>query len=158
MISYQLVCDLGDRFEAWFRGSEDYEKQVMAGLIVCPECGSSEIGKALMAPAVRTSRQRHAMAAEADQTGGDGGNTVRLTAGPDPSVAKALEIVRKISKHVRDNSDDVGRSFAEEARKIHYREVEPRNIVGEATPAEAKALVDEGIEFHPLPILPEEQN
>ncbi len=153
MIRYELICDQGDRFEAWFRGSEDFDLQANDGLIVCPQCGSSEVGKALMAPAVRSSKARTATPESGDQ-----GDTVRLAAGPDPSIGQAMELLRKISKQVRERSDDVGRRFAEEARKIHYREVEPRDIVGEATPAEAKALQEEGIEFHTLPILPEDQN
>lgn len=153
MIRYELICDQGDRFEAWFRGSEDYERQANDGLIVCPQCGSVEVGKALMAPAVRSSKAKGEPSAAPSAEG-----TVRLAAGPDPSIGQAMELLRTLSKHVRENADNVGRRFAEEARKIHYREVEPRNIVGEATPAEAKALLEEGIEFHALPVLPEDQN
>ena len=155
MIRYELVCDQGDRFEAWFRGSADYERQAVDGLIVCPHCGSSDVAKALMAPTVRTSKK---MAAAPVDAGAAAANTVQLAAGPDPSIAEAMALLRKISKHVRENADDVGRWFAEEARKIHYREVEPRNIVGEATEAEAEALLEEGIAFHPLPVFPEDKN
>jgi hypothetical protein len=159
MIRYQLTCEQGDRFEAWFRGSEDYETQASAGLIICPECGSSEISKALMTPAVRTSRGRRVATLEPQPTPArERGETVPLAAGPDPSIAEAVEVIRKVTRHVRDNADNVGRRFPEEARKIHYREVEPRNIYGEAIPAEAKELLEEGVDFHPMPLLPEDQN
>ena len=72
--------------------------------------------------------------------------------------AEAMAAMRKIRDHVTENADYVGEKFPEEARKIHYEEAEKRGIYGEATTDEAKALAEEGVEFHPLPILPEEQN
>jgi len=155
VIHYQLVCERGDRFEAWFRGSADFDEQARAGHVVCPACGTKAVEKALMAPAVRSSERPE------DAKAGDRPSepeTVRLAAGPDPALAETLEMVRQVSRHLRENSEDVGRRFAEVARKIHYREIEPRSIYGEATGDEVKEMLEEGIEFHPLPVLPEERN
>ncbi len=166
MIRYELVCDRGDRFEGWFRGVADFDDQSTAGLLSCPYCDSSDVRKTLMTPSVQTSRSRAkvqstplpAPAETSDPTPAQTMPAERVAVGADPSLAKALEMVREISREVRKNADDVGRRFAEEARKIHYREVEPRSIIGEATAAEAKELIEEGIEFQPLPILPEDRN
>jgi hypothetical protein len=156
VIHYQLVCEKGDRFEAWFRGSADFDAQAKAGQVVCPACGSTAIEKALMAPAVhssdRTTEPVESVAPAAEP------QTVRLAAGAEPAIAEAMEIARRVSRHVKENSEDVGRRFAEEARKIHYRETAPRGIYGEATGDEVKELMEEGIDFHPLPVLPEERN
>jgi len=157
VIHYQLICEKGDKFEAWFRGSADFDLQAKAGHVVCPACGTRSVRKALMAPAVRS--ERAPPPAEPAPAGAAGAQeTVRLAAGPDPALSEAMEIARRISRHVKDNSEDVGRRFAEEARKIHYREAKPRSIYGEATGDEVKELIEEGIEFHPLPVLPEERN
>jgi hypothetical protein len=153
VIHYELICEKGDRFEAWFRGSADFDVQAKVGHVVCPACGTTSVRKALMAPAVRPSKRAAAPEVPTEAT-----ETVRLAAGPDPVLTEAMEIARRISRHVRDNSEDVGRRFAEEARKIHYREAKPRSIYGEATGDEMKALLEEGVEFHPLPALPEERN
>lgn len=166
MIRYELVCEQGDRFEGWFRGTEDFDDQSTAGLLSCPFCDSSEIRKALMAPSVRTSKRWGKAQSQPPASGdtsvsaepGSPPPTGRVAIGADPSLAKAMDMVREISREVRKNADDVGRRFAEEARKIHYREVEPRSIIGEATAAEATELLEEGIEFQPLPILPEDRN
>ena len=162
MIRYELVCDKGDRFEAWFRGSGDFDAQAAGGLLSCPACGSTVVEKALMAPSVRSSKKRASAPAEQESEPAAPKteliDTARLTAGADPALSKAMDLVRRIAREVRANSEDVGRRFAEEARKIHYRESEPRSIVGEATEAEARELLEEGIEFQPLPILPEERN
>lgn len=163
MIRYRLVCGRGDEFEAWFRGSDDCDALAGAGQINCPLCGSTDVSKALMTPAVRSRKRRKTtpnQASEEQETAPitEGSDNLRLAGGSDPSVAEAMEAVRKLSKHIRENSEDVGRRFSEEARKIHYREVKPRSIIGDATMAEAKEMLDEGIEFHPLPVLPEERN
>jgi hypothetical protein len=154
VIHYQLVCEKGDRFEAWFRGSADFDLQARSGQVTCPICGTSAVEKALMAPAVRRGAEASTETpkSEPDQ------DTVRLAAGPDPALADAMEAARRIGREVRQHSEDVGRRFAEEARKIHYRETAPRSIYGEATGEEVKEMLEEGIEFHPLPVLPEERN
>jgi hypothetical protein len=158
VIHYQLICDKGDRFEAWFRGSADFDAQAKAGQVICPACGSAVVKKALMAPAVHSSDRAVETAEPSLTAPAVEPETVRLAAGSDPSLSEVMEIARRISRQVRENSEDVGRRFAEEARKIHYREAMPRGIYGEATGEEVQQLLEEGIEFHPLPVLPEERN
>ncbi len=158
MIHYQLVCEKGDRFEAWFRGSADFDLQARSGQVACPICGTAAVEKALMAPAVRASAAEGPEEAETAPKTEAEQETVRLAAGPDPALSDAMEMARRISREVKQRSEDVGRRFAEEARKIHYRETEPRSIYGEATGKEVKEMLEEGIEFHPLPVLPEERN
>ncbi|MHA1559469.1 MAG: DUF1178 family protein [Alphaproteobacteria bacterium] len=161
MIRYGLACDQGHRFDAWFGRSDDFDTQAATGLLSCPHCGSSEISKALMAPSVQTSGRRGKanstpVPVSTDATKTD--VTGQVSAGVDPGLAKAIELVRELGREIRKKSDDVGRRFPEEARKIHYGEVGPRAIVGEATAAEARELIEEGISFQPLPALPEKQN
>jgi len=144
MIRYNLICTAGHDFESWFRDAAAFDKAAAAGAVSCPVCGSPDVVKALMAPSVSTSRKREAAALK--------------VAAPDPRQLVMREMLKKVREHVEANADYVGDRFAEEARKIHYEEVEPRGIYGEASPEEASALIDEGIEFHPLPILPEEGN
>ena len=137
MIRYSLVCASGHEFDGWFSSSDAFEAQARDGDVVCPHCGSAEVSKALMAPNVATSKA-------ADDAG---------SVSPD-----MLEVAQKVREHVENTADYVGDRFAEEARKIHYEEVEPRGIYGEATPSEAVELKEEGVEFHPLPPIPEDQN
>jgi len=115
-----------------------------------------------MAPSVQTSRRARKVASPSLPVGADlpakTDVSAPVAAGVDPELAKAIDLVREMGREIRRNSDNVGRKFPEEARKIHYGEVEPRAIVGEATAAEARELVEEGIAFQPLPALPEEQN
>lgn len=144
MIRYDLICTGGHDFDGWFRDGAAFDKSVAAHAVTCPICGTTDVVKALMAPSVSTSKKREAAALK--------------VAAADPRQAVMVEMLRKVREHVEANSDYVGPRFAEEARKIHYEEVEPRGIYGEASPDEARALAEEGIEFHPLPVLPEETN
>jgi hypothetical protein len=129
MIRYDLKCDNGDEFEAWFASIADYDKQAEAGLVECPHCGSKHVTKAPMAPAVRTARKK---AAQNER-------------------AVAMAMASKVREHIKDNFDYVGDKFADEARKMHDGETEERAIWGEATPEEAKALEEDGIPASPLP-------
>jgi hypothetical protein len=131
MILFDLRCKDGHGFEAWFRDSAAYEDQVAAGDLACPVCGSAEVSKALMAPAVNSRPKIDATQA-----------------------AEALRLLRRVQDHIEKNFDHVGPQFAEEARKIHHGEVEKRSIYGQATTAEAKELRDEGIEVNQIPWLP----
>lgn len=142
MIRYSLACIDGHDFEAWFAGSEEYEAQKSKGMLVCPVCGSAEVDKALMAPAVATARKK---------------DSVRLAANM-PERQETISMLRKLREHLTENAENVGPRFAEEARRIHYNEAEKRGIYGEASPEDARSLADEGVEFHPLPMLPEEHN
>jgi hypothetical protein len=129
MIKYDLKCDNGDEFEAWFGSIADYDKQAEAGLVECPHCGSKHVTKAPMAPAVQTSRSKD----------------VRK------ERAVAMAMAAKVREHIKDNFDYVGDKFADEARKMHAGETEERAIWGEATPEEAQALEEEGIPASALP-------
>lgn len=142
MIRYTLRCDRDHAFEAWFRSSEDYERAAKAGENACPICASTNVDKALMAPSVAGTK--------ADEK-------VRLAA-PDPRSQAMREMIKEFRQRVTENADYVGDKFADEARKIHYEEVEARGIYGEATPEEARELAEEGIDFQPLPKVPEDRN
>ncbi|MFN0191914.1 MAG: DUF1178 family protein [Aestuariivirga sp.] len=147
MIRYDLICDKGHAFDGWFSDSLAYDKQVKRGLVACTTCGSPKIEKQLMAPGIPSKSNRKV---EAPQ---------KMAAGPiDPRARMMMQMMREMRKTVEENAEYVGDKFAEEARKIHYKETEERGIYGEATPADAQALVEEGIEVHPLPRLPEDGN
>jgi len=152
VIRYALTCDKRHGFESWFKSSKAYDDQVARGLLVCPQCGSAKVEKAMMAPTVARRQRRE--------------RSARAPAGEDKSpVALISEHERELRgklKELRDqlikNADYVGPQFAEEARKMHYGEIDHRSIYGEASPEEAASLLDDGIEFHPLPYLPNERN
>ena len=131
MILFDLRCKNGHAFEAWFRDGAAYENQAAAGDLACPVCGSAEVSKALMAPAVNSRPKVDAAAA-----------------------AEAMRVWRRVQNHIEKNFDHVGPRFAEEARKIHHGEAEKRSIYGEATRAEARELRDEGIDVNQIPWLP----
>jgi hypothetical protein len=132
MIKYRLICDSDHEFEGWFRDSADYDFQSEDGFIECPSCGSGEVRKAVMAPAVART---------------DGGRSERLAA-VQHDLARAVARARD---YVEKNFDYVGEKFPEEARKIHYGEKEERPIYGEATGKDVKALIEEGVQVAPLP-------
>ena len=142
MIRYDLICDAGHDFDAWFSGSADFDSQRKRGFLSCPVCGSVHVSKTLMAPSVTTGRQKEAIQS--------------LVTGEAQKLAMAK--LREAVATIRANAEDVGARFPEEARKIHYGEAEQRGIVGEAKPDEALALLEEGIEIAALPVLPDETN
>jgi hypothetical protein len=161
MIRYALVCDQRHTFEAWFQSSADYDKQAKRELVSCPACGSTAVEKAIMAPSISRAGKREEQAIVANE----------LPATPPAPAEPAAPVamlspqereVRKKLKELRDhlikNADNVGKKFPEEARKMHYGEIERRSIYGEASPQDAKELYEEGIDFHPLPALPDERN
>jgi hypothetical protein len=159
MIRYALACDKGHGFESWFADSGAYDKQAKRGLVVCPHCGSAKVEKAIMAPRLAGARKRKP---DSDVQQND---AVPATVAPEAPVAmmspQEQEIrgkLKELREHLTKNADDVGKKFPEEARKMHYGETEHRSIYGIATPDDAKELSEEGIEFHPLPILPDERN
>ena len=129
MIKYDLKCDNGDEFEAWFGSIADYDKQADAGLVECPHCGSKHVTKAPMAPAVQTSRKQEAR----------------------KERAVAMAMAAKVREHIKENFDYVGDKFADEARKMHEGETEERAIWGEATPEEVRSLEEDGVPASPLP-------
>ena len=142
MIRYELTCDNGHAFEGWFGSADDFDRQQKMALVTCPSCGSAHVAKRLMAPSVSTARKKQQRQELAVQTG------------QREMMAKLREIVSTI----RANSEDVGERFPEEARKIHYGEVEQRGLIGRATADEVRDLLEEGVEVAPLPVLPDDTN
>ena len=163
MIRYALACDNGHDFESWFPSSASYDQQAARGLVECPLCGSAKVEKQLMAPSL--GRKGQAPAAELVQPPSAAPETSLVPVAPPQPVALISEreqavraMLRAVREHVTKNAHYVGADFAEEARKMHYGEVEHRSIYGQADAAEAKALLEEGIEFPPLPMVPDERN
>lgn len=153
MIRYSLVCERKHTFESWFQNSAAYEKQAKRGLVECPVCGSSKIEKSLMAPSLGAGTKKKGKAADA--TAPQEPTPVAMVS---PEEREFRSKLKELRDHLVKNSDYVGKNFSEEARKMHYGETEHRSIYGEASPDDAKALAEEGIEFHPLPVLPDERN
>ena len=161
MIRYTLACERQHSFESWFQNSAAYDKQSKRGLVTCPICGSAKVEKAIMAPRLARADVPEPPPPIPAPT---------PPAATPPAVAKTpvaimssqerelRQKLKELRDHVTKNANYVGPKFPEEARKIHYGETEHRSIYGEASPDEAKALHEEGIEFHPLPILPDDQN
>ncbi len=149
MIRYSLVCSNAHEFEGWFRSSEDFDAQSAAGLCACPDCGSTSVAKALMRPNVATSETRAvAPAATPDK---------HLVAVP-PEAREFIEKLKEIKAALLDGSENVGKRFAEEARRIHFGEAPARSVHGEASEEDARALMEDGIDILPLPVLPGERN
>lgn len=134
MITYSLHCEKGHAFDAWFRSAAAFEQQRADGVLACPVCDSRDIAKAMMAPALGRSHD------DADRR------------------RKLMKALKNFREKAIANSEDVGTRFAEEARRIHFEEVEPRAIRGEASREEVAGLVEDGVSFMPLPTLPDEQN
>ena len=150
MIVYKLCCKKDHEFEAWFRDSGTADEQIEAGRVICPACGTTSVSKALMAP--RLNKKKTAEG-ERESKANDAARQVTN----DAQVGERRELVealRELRRHVEANCDYVGERFAEEARKIHYGEVEHRDIYGEASPEEAKTLQEEGVEVFGIPWLP----
>jgi hypothetical protein len=158
MIRYALVCETGHAFESWFADSGAYDKQAKRGLVTCPQCGSAKVEKAIMAPRLATSKKRKAHAQAADAPAVPAHEAPAPVAMVSPQEREFHAKLKELRNHLLKNADHVGPKFPEEARKMHYGEIEHRSIYGEASPDEAKALIEEGIEVHPLPVLPEERN
>ena len=135
MIRYALACGAGHDFEGWFGSSGDFDDQSARGLVSCPACGSPEVRKQIMAPAVVTSKGK------AETT-------------PGPSREMMMEMANQVRRHVEDNFDNVGDAFAREARAIHEGRSEERGIYGEATLREARELLEDGVPVAPLPQVP----
>ncbi len=165
MIRYALACERGHTFASWFQSSGAYERQVKLGLVVCPVCNSSKIAKTIMAPRIASTKKRRAGAPVLEapaQTPPQTATPTEQNPAPvamvSPQEREFRKKLRELRQHLVQNADYVGPRFPEEARKMHYGEVEHRSIYGEASPEQARELHEEGIEFHPLPVLPDERN
>lgn len=151
MIRYSLQCHKNHAFEGWFKNSDDFDRQAKRKLVTCPECGSAKVAKALMAPNVATGRSKSPKSKEVAVANTEATAELR-------KKQELLALMRKLRTEVEKNAEYVGPRFAEEARKMHYEEADKRGIYGEATLDEARDLHEEGVEFYPLPKLPEDQN
>jgi hypothetical protein len=157
MIRYSLICEKKHEFESWFQNSGSFEKQAKRGLVACPACGSTKVAKALMAPRVGRAR-RGALEAPVPAAPTPAPEAPSPVAMMSPQERELRSKLKELRDHLTANAENVGQRFAEEARKMHYGEVEHRSIFGQASAQEAKELSEEGIEFHPLPVLPDERN
>jgi hypothetical protein len=156
MIRYALRCECDHTFESWFQSSSAFDSQVKRKLVTCPVCGSAKVEKAIMAPQIVSKKRRESTAPAPAQA------PDAPSPGPTPLMmaqeSKLRAKLKELRDHIIKNADNVGDSFPNEARKMHYGEIEHRPIYGEASADEARALIDEGIEVSPLPVLPEDRN
>ncbi len=162
MIRYSLHCDRGHTFESWFQSSSAYESQEKRKLVNCPVCGSAKVERSIMAPQIVSKKGR------------DGQSEIQSSDAPTPQpaevtapgstpllMAQERELrakLRELRDHIVKTADNVGERFPNEARKMHYGDIEHRPIYGEASPEEARSLIDEGVEVSPLPVLPDDRN
>lgn len=153
MIVFDLSCSQGHRFEGWFSSSEDYAGQQSRGLVSCPHCGSAEIAKAPMAPAVPRKGNQLAIP---EPTAGE---TMPVAGGVPPEVAQALEKLAEIQAEALRKSKWVGEDFTDISRAMHYGEREVEVVHGKASARQAKELLEEGIAVAPLlfPIAPPDE-
>ena len=162
MIRYALRCENDHSFESWFQDSSAYDIQVKRKLVSCPVCDSVKIEKAIMAPRIVGKKGRERAEPAAPAPAPTPAASEAATPGSTPLVmAQERELRAKLKElrdHIVKNADNVGERFPNEARKMHYGEIEHRPIYGEASPEEAKSLIDEGVEVSPLPVLPEDRN
>jgi hypothetical protein len=169
MIRYALVCDKGHEFESWFQNSAAYDRQRKRSLVTCAVCNSAKVEKAIMAPRLARSEAKaepphRTLQAELPPAAPQPEPAHAAPALPAPVAMMSpqehefRQKLKELREHVVKNADYVGPKFPEEARRMHYGEIEHRSIYGEASPTDAKDLYEEGIEFHPLPVLPDEHN
>lgn len=178
MIKYSLRCERDHAFESWFQDSASFDNQAKRGLVSCPVCNSVKVEKSIMAPQIprkgRTAEQRAgeekmqravARQKKTESTPAATPDTVSapvITPSAEPLLmAQEKELLSKLKElrdHIKANADNVGEQFPEQARKMHYGEIEHRPIYGDASPSEAKALLEEGVEVMPMPVLPEDRN
>jgi hypothetical protein len=158
MIRYSLICNKKHEFESWFANSAAYDKQVKRKLVTCPICNSAMVEKAIMAPRLGRSEDRAETPGELPAPVHEAPEPKAPVAMVSPQEREFRAKLKELRDHLTKNADNVGQKFPEEARKMHYGEIEHRSIYGEASADEAKELFEEGIEFHPLPVLPEERN
>ena len=170
MIRYSLSCKNRHTFESWFQDSSAFDRQVKRKLVACPQCGDTKIEKTIMAPQVSDSKRatrRKAVEKAFDKSVAKTGDAAPAATESRSSEAMTIASpqerelrakLKELREHIVKNSDHVGARFPEEARKMHYGETEHRSIHGEASLDEARELAEEGIEFYPVPVLPDERN
>ena len=158
MIRYALRCERDHAFESWFQSSSAFDSQLKRKLVACPVCESTKVEKAIMAPRIasRKGRERAEPApapAPAVEAPTEGATPLMMT-----QERELRAKLKELRDHIVKNADNVGEKFPNEARKMHYGEIEHRPIYGEASPEEAKSLIEEGVEVSPLPVLPDDRN
>lgn len=149
MIVFDVTCSNEHTFEGWFKDSKTFEAQVSAGEVSCPVCGDTHVRKGLVAPRLGGLRKGKDETVASNMPASSSAPVAKD--GPGGNLDDYLKALHALKKHVENNSEYVGEKFPEEARKIHYGETEARSIYGEASPEEAEALQDEGVEFHSIP-------
>jgi hypothetical protein len=156
MIRYNLRCERDHAFESWFQSSSAYETQEKRRLVNCPVCGSAKVERAIMAPQIVSQKGRDvAVPAPAAATEATAPASTPLMMAQERELRAKLKELRD---HIVKNADNVGERFPNEARKMHYGDIEHRPIYGEASPEEARSLIEEGVEVSPLPVLPDDRN
>ncbi|HEY4173369.1 MAG TPA: DUF1178 family protein [Rhodopila sp.] len=153
MIHYQLRCGQAHGFDGWFKDSASFEKQAKRGLIECPECGGTDIERALMAPALG---RRETVPAVVDAPSPP---TAPPAAAPENVAAvrlpaRMVAALQRMRAEVEKNCDYVGTDFADQARAMHRGEVEPKGIYGETSDEQAESLAEEGVAVARLPWVP----
>lgn len=158
MIRYSLRCEQQHSFESWFQSSSAYDSQVKRKLVSCPVCGSAKVEKAIMAPRIVGKKGRGKAAEPVEVTAPAEAPATESTSLMMAQERELRAKIKELRDHIVKNADNVGEKFPNEARAMHYGDKEHRPIYGEASPEEARALVDEGVEVSPLPTLPEDRN
>jgi hypothetical protein len=160
MIRYALVCKAGHEFESWFASADSYESQEKRGLVACPSCGDARVSRAIMAPAVARRDRDRPTRSEATPAGAEApqAETPAPVAVLDEKQRALRQMMRALRAEIVEKTEDLGRRFPDEARRMHEGEAPRRSIRGEATAEEARALIEDGVEILPLPPLPDERN
>jgi hypothetical protein len=156
MIHYNLRCERDHAFESWFQSSSAYESQEKRKLVNCPVCGSTKVERAIMAPQIVSKKGREPAVPPPAPVA-----EVTPPASTPLLMAQERELrvkLKDLRDHIVKNADNVGERFPVEARKMHYGDIEHRPIYGDASPDEARALIEEGVEVTPLPVLPDDRN
>ena len=156
MIHYNLRCERDHAFESWFQSSSAYESQEKRKLVNCPVCGSTKVERAIMAPQIVSKKGREPAVPPPAPVA-----EVTPPASTPLLMAQERELrvkLKELRDHIVKNADNVGERFPVEARKMHYGDIEHRPIYGEASPEEARSLIEEGVEVSPLPVLPDDRN
>ncbi len=148
MIKFALVCGSGHEFESWFRNGDEFDRQAKRGLIACPQCDTLVVSKAIMAPSL----------ARSDRPDAEPAAPQHQLALIDERERQLRAAIRQLRQKIDEQTDDVGREFPDQARRMQRGDVPQRSIRGQASLEDAQALIEEGIDVMPIPTLPEDRN
>ena len=164
MIRYSLLCERDHAFESWFRDSAAYDGLERAGQVACPVCESVKVRKALMTPSVVAARKSGKATAPEPSTA-DATPVPAPMSPPTAPIAllddrerKVRDMMRALHHEITTKADDVGRGFADEARRIHVGDAPARSIYGEATREQVTSLLEDGVPLLPMPVFPDDHN